>query len=183
MQDIASNLQVSLHKVAYWMEIHKIRRRSRSQANYLKYNPDGEPFSIKKRLTKEDTRLFYLALGLYWGEGGKTVNHSTRLVNSDPALIKNFYRFLIRICQIKPSKVHFHLQTFKDNSIEKAKQYWATQLNINPRQITLSKPIPPQGTGSYRHISKYGVMTLGVYNTHFHSWMMEQLSKLGYNPE
>lgn len=183
MYDIAKNLNCSIHKVEYWLEKYKIARRNRSDANYAKYNPDGDPFQIKENLSLEEERLFFLAIGLYWGEGGKTVNYSTRLCNSDPHLIIIFYKFLTTICQIKPSKIHFHLQTFKDNNITTARKFWAKKINISPELITTCKPIPSQGKGAYKKISSYGVMTVGVYNTHFRTWMMEQLKKLGYNPE
>lgn len=183
MHDISNSLDCSIHKVQYWLEKYQILRRSRSDANYAKYNPAGEPFQIKTNLTPQEMSLYYLALGLYWGEGGKTVSHSTRLCNSDPELINIFYKFLTTICQIKPEKIHFHLQTFKDNDINLAKNYWSKSLGIIPSRITAGTPTKSLGHGTYKKISRYGVMTVGVYNTHFRAWMMEQLHKLGYNPD
>ena len=183
MHDIGLALNCSIHKVEYWLEKYHIDRRSLSEANYAKYNPQGDPFKIKDNLTLDEEKLFSLAIGLYWGEGGKTNYHSARLTNSDPALIIVYYKFLTTICQIQPSKIHFDLQTFKDNNIFQAKKYWSEKLNISPNIVNTSTPIPSQGKGTYKRISLYGVMTVGVYNTHFRAWMMEQLQKLGYNPD
>jgi len=181
MHDVAKILNFSIHKVEYWLKKYDIGRRNRSNANYAKYNPDGDPFQIKENLSLDEEKLFSLAIGLYWGEGGKTNYQSARLTNSDPAMIMIYYQFLTTICQIKPVKIHFHLQTFKDNNITLAKKYWSEKLNIAQDLVNTSKPIPSQGKGTYKHISSYGVMTVGVYNTHFRTWMMEQLTKLGYN--
>ena len=183
MYDISKILQCSVHKVEYWLEKNHISRRNQSDANYAKYNPDGEPFQIKEDFSIQEQNLYYLALGLYWGEGGKTNYHSARLTNSDPALVLIYYQFLTIICQIKFDKIRFNLQTFKDNNIIAAKEYWSKRLKISPDKINTCSPIPPQGKGTYKRISQYGVMTVGVYNTHFRAWMMEQLAKLGYNPD
>ncbi len=183
MFEISSILHCSIHKVEYWLKKYGVDRRNQSDANYAKYNPDGDPFQIKENLSLDEEKLFSLAIGLYWGEGGKTNYHSARLTNSDPALIIMYYKFLTNICQIKPPKIHFDLQTFKDNDITYAKKFWAKKLNLSDNLINTSKPIPSQGKGSYKRISKTGVMTVGVYNTHFRAWMMEQLKKLGYNPD
>jgi hypothetical protein len=180
MADIAKILNCSIHKVEYWLIKHQIARRNRSDANYAKYNPNGDPFSIKPNLSREEQNLYFLAVGLYWGEGGKTNLQSARLTNSDPSVIRIFYTFLTDICQIKPLKIHFHLQTFKDNDIMLAKNYWAERLKISPDLVNTSKPISSQGRGSYIKINPYGVMTIGVYNTHFRAWMIQQLQKLGY---
>ncbi len=182
MFDIASILHCSIHKIEYWLRKYNIPRRNRSDANYAKYNPDGEPFTIKSPLTPKEQNLYHLALGLYWGEGGKTVNHSTRLGNSDPSLILIYYKFLRDICQIASPKIHFHLQVFKDTDISNAKKHWSDILNIDQSKITTGKPTKSLGRGSYKKVSQYGVMTVGVYNTHFHTWIMEQLQQFGYNP-
>ena len=183
MSDIAKSLDCSIHKVEYWLKKYKITRRNKRDANYAKYNPNGDPFKIKVNLSQKEKNLYYLAIGLYWGEGGKTNYQTTRLVNSDPIMILVYYKFLINICQIIPSKIHFHLQTFKDNNVQIAKTYWANKLNISPANIHTSHPIPSQGKGSYKNINIHGVMAIDVYNTHFRAWIMEQLTKLGYNPD
>jgi len=39
MMEIAEKTHLSYHQVVYWMENYNISRRTRSEANYLKYNP------------------------------------------------------------------------------------------------------------------------------------------------
>src|SRR5690348_8430619 len=92
--EIAKLLACSEHKVNYWLTKHNIRKRSISDAVYLKCNPNGDPFSIRKPKNSEEWFLFGLGVGLYWGEGTKRSVSSVRLGNTDPALIKKFLEFL-----------------------------------------------------------------------------------------
>ncbi|MFH2019025.1 MAG: hypothetical protein ABII80_00170 [bacterium] len=181
MSEIASLLSCSLHKVNYWMSKYNLPRRSLSDANYHKYNPSGDPFQIKKSLTIGEQRLLSLSLGLFWGEGNKVNPEGVRLGNSDPNLIKIWCQFLRQICNVREDKIHFHLQIFHDNDPIVAKNYWAQHLSINQNRITSGTPTKKLGKGSYRKLNQHGVMTVGVYNTHFRVWIMAQLSKLGYN--
>ena len=79
MQDIADIFRCSPNKVSYWMKKYNISRRTRSEATYIKRNPDGDPFQFKVPQTLEDRELFGLGIGLYWGEGTKASLSSVRL--------------------------------------------------------------------------------------------------------
>ncbi len=179
LSEIATKLDISVHKVLYWMNKYQLPRRKQREANYLKHNPNGDPFFIKKKLTRDEIKLKYLALGLYWGEGSKSSLAGIRITNSDPGVIKQFLKYMTQICRARDDKIHFYLQTFKDNNTTVAKNYWAEQLSIDPSRINTGKPIPSMGKGTYKNISVYGVMTLGFYNTHLQSHIMNDLRKLG----
>ena len=68
MQEIADKMEWSLHKVSYWLNKCNTPRRSLSEAVYLKWNPNGDPFKVKENLTKNEILLKGLGLGLYWGK-------------------------------------------------------------------------------------------------------------------
>lgn len=87
MAEIASNLNCSVHKVVYWMDKYQIKRRSYSEAVYLKLNPNGDPFKIKQKLTSWDNFLLGLGIGIFLGEGNKVVHQSLRVANSDPYIL------------------------------------------------------------------------------------------------
>jgi hypothetical protein len=146
---------------------------------YIKSNPTGEPFKIKKKLTRNETKLKYLALGLYWGEGNKIPKQGVRITNSDPGVIKQFYKYLVEVCNVNNHKIKFYLQTFKDNEIALAKTYWSYQLSVNDTRIRTCNPVPSLGKGSYRHVSRYGVLTLAVFNCHLKTYILNELGKLG----
>ena len=169
MAEIAESLECSIHKISYWMNKHKITRRSQSLATYYKQNPSGHPFNIKKHLTKEETQLKHLVLGLYWGEGRKTSKRALSISNSDPHLLKHFQNFLLNIYQVNPNKIKYYLQTFNDNDIRKSVNFWSSKLGINSSKISCSNPIPSQGKGSYKRI-----------NIYLRKNFMSELMKLGY---
>ena len=179
LSEISKILGYKTHKVVYWMGKYKISRRGRSEANYIKANPEGEPFKIRTRLTRSEGELKYLALGLYWGEGNKLKGYDVKVANTDFGVIKQFKKFLIDICQVNENKIKYYLQTFKDNDVVLAKDYWAKKLEIDPIFISSGKPTPSLGNGSYKKFSKYGVMSICFYNTHLKAYIMNELGKLG----
>ena len=87
-KQIGAILGCSETKINYWMRKHHIKKRSVSEAVYIKWNPDGDPFKIKTPANVEEAILYGLGLGLYWGEGTKSNKFSIRLGNTDPFFIK-----------------------------------------------------------------------------------------------
>jgi len=148
--EIAKELNCSIYKVRYWMEIHKICCRERSEANYHKYNPNGDPFQIRKINTLKKTKLYALSIGLFWGEGNKRNKHSVRIGNSDPIMLSYWLKFLKDICGIASSKIHFDLQTFNDTDPTNARDFWSQQLQIPAEKIGTCQPVSPQGKGNYK---------------------------------
>jgi len=180
-KEISKLLHCSENKVWYWLSKFQIPIRNRSDANYYKYNANGDPFQIKSNLTPQESNLLYLSLGFFWGEGNKKSVTGVRIANSDPNLLIWWCKFLRTVCNVREDKIHFHLQIFKDNNPDSAKVYWSKQLNIDVDRIHVGTPTKPLGNGTYKNISLYGVMTIGVYNVKFLKWMLEQLRNLGYN--
>ncbi|MEK7630374.1 MAG: hypothetical protein AAB432_03325 [Patescibacteria group bacterium] len=164
MQEIASDLNCSLHKVSYWMEKYCLNARPRSEAMYIKHNPAGDPFIFRPPETTREAELFGLGLGLYWGEGTKADKNSIRLGNTDPNLIKRFIEFLIKVFQIDEKDLKFGLQIFSDINPEKAMDFWSKTLRIS--KVQFNKPIVTKSgsIGTYRKKSEYGVLTVMYHN-------------------
>lgn len=165
MQEIADLLGCSLHKVAYWMEKHRIRSRSRSDAMYIKHNPDGDPFEFQPPRTLKEAELFGMGLGLFWGEGNKANLQAIRLGNTNPALLKTFIKFLVKFFDIRKQDLKFGLQIFSDIDPEEALDFWMKQLRIGRAQF--HKPIITKSgsIGTYKTKSQYGVLTVVYHNT------------------
>ena len=132
--EIAGLLKCSESKVNYWIRKYKIPKRSISDAIYIKHNPKGDPFRVNMPKNLEETKLFGLGLGLYWGEGNKANKNSIRLGNTDPKLIKNFIEFLIKFFSIKKSDLKFGLQIFSDMVVR-----WAVKVPSVPVQIAVGE--------------------------------------------
>ena len=177
MQEIAYFLGCSLHKVAYWMEKHHIKTRTRSDATYLKRNPNGDPFRFIPLRDSREAQLFGLGLGLYWGEGTKANKNSVRLGNTDPHLIKRFMDFLIRFFSIKKDDLYFGIQIFTDINPKQAMDFWVKELKIKSSQF--NKPIVTKSgsIGTYRKKSEYGVVTVMYHNKKLRDLLISLLPK------
>ena len=92
-KQISQQLLCTVYKVEYWIKKYNIQTRSRSEATYLSYNPNGDPFKIPIIDSIAKARLFGLGIGLYWGEGNKLNKYSVKLGNTDPEMIKLFIKF------------------------------------------------------------------------------------------
>jgi hypothetical protein len=165
------------------MNKYGIERRSRSDANYMKYNPNGDPFKIKTHLNNEERFLRGLGLGIYWGEGTKTSKYSVRVANTDVGIIKKFREFLLIICGLKLNKITYSLICFNDANPIVARNYWSKELGILPEKFGKITIIPKQGKGTYKHKSLCGVCTIQASNIKLRSWMMDQLKVLQNKPD
>ena len=168
VSEIADRFNCSENRINYWLGKFDIKKRSLSDAMYVKYNPKGDPFLLKEPKTLEEAKLLGLGLGLYWGEGNKRNKNSIRLGNTDPALIKKFINFLINIFGIRRDKLRFGLQIFNDMSNQKILNFWLKQLaefDIKKEQFFKITVTPSRSIGSYREKSKFGVLTVHFANT------------------
>ena len=162
---ISDKFSVSQHKTNYWLSKHSIKKRSISEAMYLKLNPNGDPFCYHAPRSKAEWLLFGLGIGLFWGEGNKRNKFSVRLGNTDPRLIQTFLVFLDKIFRIDRTKLRFGLQVFSDISPEVARKYWEKELNVPSSQFYKVTVTPARSIGTYKHKSEYGVLTVHFSNT------------------
>ena len=176
LTEIGETLGYSPHKVVYWMNKHHLSRRSRSDAQYTKLNPHGDPFKIKKPSSLKEALMFGLGLGIYWGEGNKSSPHTVRVSNTDPQLIRTFREFLIQICNVKISKIQYSLVCFNDINPDAAVEYWSKQLGVSSQKFGKIVQIPKQGKGTYKKKSQFGVCSITFGNIKLKSWIMQQIS-------
>ncbi len=177
MQSIALKLDCSVNKIVYWMNEYQIERRSISDAIYKKHNPHGDPFALKSVGTLPDAKLLGLGLGLYWGEGTKADKYSVRLGNTDPALIRMFMLFLVKLFGVRREDLRFGLQTFTDIDPQEALGYWLSELDVQASQfykitVTISGSI-----GTYRRKSLYGVVTVYYHNKKLRDLLIDMLPR------
>lgn len=175
---IAKKYRCSEHKVNYWMKIHNIPKRTISSAIYQKWNPKGDPFTVRKLKTDKDLFLLGLGLGLYWGEGTKADKNSVRLGNSNPFLIRQFIAFLKQVYFIDESKLMFGIQIFNDLNPKKVLKFWKNFLAVKKEQF--QKPVVSsiRGPGTYLHKAQYGVLTVYFNNTKLRNILCSEIEKL-----
>jgi hypothetical protein len=162
------------------MKKFDIPRRSWSEATYLKRNPDGDPFCIKKVETPEDLKLFHLGIALYLGEGDKKTKNVVRLGNTDVKILKIFLLFLKDICGAKREKIKAELNIFDDVDLDSAIHFWTRNLKLDKQQIRtlFIRKAKDRKQGTHKRISKRGTLTILVDNGKLKRIIMKWCSEL-----
>lgn len=174
-QQIADRLDVSYHKVSYWMDRYGLQRRRQSEAGYLKHNPDGEKFQID--LSNRD--LFIAGVALYLGEGDKT-NPSLILTNSDPRTLKLWVRFLEIVCNVSPQKLKAHIDYYEDMEYSTLLDFWSGELGVpseNFERPTLKKGRTARGDQRGQR-SLYGTVHIRFHDSRLKALMMSWMNDL-----
>ncbi len=157
-----------------------IEKRSVSEGVYVRNNPNGDPFKFRMPLTAEDWQLFGLGLGLYWGEGSKRAKSNVRIGNTDPRLLKAFMAFMERFFCMGPEKARAHVQMFNDMDVEVTARFLMEELGLSEEQFT--KPIMTlsDSMGTHNNKSKYGVASVGYYNTKLRELVLRELAVVAW---
>ncbi|MEK9157886.1 MAG: hypothetical protein AAB638_01745 [Patescibacteria group bacterium] len=106
----------------------------------------------------QNNPLFIAGLMLFWGEGNKSPKDSSIvLANSDPVMIRIFYKFLTEIMNANPDKIKLHLILYPDLVDAMQKSFWSKAVGIPLSQFIKSTYI--KGKHPTRRLS-YGVCNI-----------------------
>jgi len=112
-------------------------KKRRDQRIELSNKVKREAMNEIVNINKETIKL--LGAFLYWAEGNKqkeyNVSVGVKFGNSDPMMIRFFYKWLIEVCEISSEQVHFELYIHENADIEKAKKFWAQFIPIDVRNL------------------------------------------------
>lgn len=181
--EISKRLNCSENRVNYWIKKYKIKKRTISEAIYLKHNPNGDPFKFSWPKNFKESRLFGLGLGLYWGEGNKANKNAVRLGNSDVDLVRVWLEFLNVFFGITKDKLKFQLHIFSDIELSEAQNYWIKKLCLKKEQFYKSVVIKTGALGTYKKKSKYGVLTICYGNTKVRNILVNLLANVAQSVE
>lgn len=181
-RQIAEALRCSENKINYWLKRYSIKKRSISDATYIRSNPTGDPFIFDPPKTKDDYRLFGMGLGLYWGEGNKKNTNTVRLGNTDPKLIMKFLEFMERFYRISPERIKFGLQIFSDMEPKAALKFWCKTLNVTADRFGKVVVTPSRGKGTYREKTRHGVLTVYIFNKKLRDLICGEIEKMQKMP-
>lgn len=184
MVQVADKLKITPRKVEYWLKKYNIQRRSCSESAYVKQNPNGDPFKIKRRLNLQEKELLAIGLILYWAEGSKAKKSPLQLVNLDHRMLQLFLRFLREICRIDETRLRLYVRLYKAFDRKTAKIYWSGLLDIPEEQVFIYSHTDKRSKAN-KQWSKYGIATLQFGNTKLKKWLDDTiesyLSKQIYN--
>ncbi len=176
---IASELHLGRDRVLGILKRNSVQLRTRSEQAYIQHNNGVVPYAISDPKNNYDFMLMGLGIGIYWGEGNKVNEYSVRVGNTDPDLILMFVKYLIEICGVHQHKITYSLQVFNDTDPDVALDYWMGKLGCTRDKIMPSVVItPPQGKGSYRKKSKYGVMTVYYNSKQLKQYIMGEIESI-----
>lgn len=113
---------------------------ARAASGYAKSRQKRESFEKARRealdgvgkMSQRD--VFMLGLGLYIGEGAKSVME-TRFVNSSPVIIRLIIRWLNECLGLKKEHVRIRLHIYPDSDERKCLQFWAEEISIPQGQF------------------------------------------------
>lgn len=136
---IHSELGVPISTMSYWFRDRPFRP-NKKVLERVKYGPiksgakrHNEKVKEIERLKKvgikevgklTDRDLFMLGIGLYIGEGSKTIE-SIRIINSDPAVIFVGIKWLKESCMLSNDNITVRLHIYPDNNEDEAKTFWS----------------------------------------------------------
>ncbi|MEI6831221.1 MAG: hypothetical protein WCK61_00755 [Candidatus Omnitrophota bacterium] len=173
MMEIAERLRVTHATIYYWLKKYKIKRRSWRDSSYIKQNPNGDPFTIKKKLNENEKGLLMCGLMLYCGEGNRSNRHSTQLANLDHRILKVFIGFLRKICGINKNKISLYVQLYKKFNRDEALEYWSKTLLIPKVQIGIY-PHTDKRSKLEEQRSKFGIARIQFNNYKLKNWIEKQ---------
>ena len=117
--------------------INKIRQARNlaiqtQKAKKIKSIKNAKNLAIKDigKFTKRD--LFMLGVGIYIGEGSKTIyNSSIRVVNSDSKIIKTIILWFKKICNLQNINFSIRIHLYPDNNQEEAISFWVKETGLS----------------------------------------------------
>jgi hypothetical protein len=162
-KQIADRLQVPESKIVYWLRKHKVPKRTVSEAIYRRINPQGDPFDIKPKLSRSEAKLKVAGLVLWATEGSPNFKDGVFASNSNPALIRVFVDFLLKVCQVEENKIRVRVVYYANMNMtmDAVRRFWSDRTTLPDRQIKINTY---HAVHDFREASKYGTATVLVGN-------------------
>ena len=138
------------------MTVISHRRRDKLQKIYIATSQIARK---EFKLFSKD-RLFVAGLMIYWGEGDSKLNNGAiRVSNSDPLMIKLFYKFVRRYLSEISSKAKIYLVLYPDLDDQICRKYWSKQTGLSLDRFIKSSII--KGKHPTKRL-QYGIGTLTI---------------------
>jgi hypothetical protein len=134
-QQIADHFGVSIHASYYTLRSLDVPRRSKVDANRIRFEAKPLSYNLKPRLTPEEEKLKAAAIMLYWAEGYKVGKNTIDFANSDPQMALIFKRFLSEICRADEERIRGHIYCYEGQDLKELTRYWSNLLSIPENQF------------------------------------------------
>ena len=134
-QQVANYFGVSLDAVYYTLRRLKVERRTKQEANHIRFEGKPLSYNLEKKLSRREERLKLAAVMLYWAEGYKVGKNVVDFANSDPEMALLFRRFLSEICRVDERRIRGHIYCYEGQDVVALTRYWSELLSIPERQF------------------------------------------------
>lgn len=117
--------------------------------------------SIKNLTQKE---LLLVGTALYWGEGYKNDKNPTlSLVNSDPALIQLFMRFVHEILDVTNERIRTQIHIHNNLNLKQAIKFWSKLTRLPEKNFVIINQISRASRGKRpKNSLPYGTLDLRI---------------------
>ena len=185
-REIAQYLKISKGTISYWFKninwSESIKKQLGERAKIISTERLSRLIVLRKKTLNEayqkaeyeakkefriykNNPLFISGVMLYWGEGDKNFKSGAiKVTNTDPAMIRIFREFLLKILHCEETKIKGWLLLYPDLNIKKCLGYWVADTNIPLGNFT--KPTVIDGKHK-THRLPYGVCTISITNKYF----------------
>lgn len=107
-------------------------------------------------------KLFIAGLMIYWGEGdSKLMNGRIRITNSDPLMLKLFYKFIKKYLPEISDKAQIYLVLYPDLDDKTCRNHWSAIVGLPVEKFINSSYI--KGNHPTKRL-EYGIGTLAIAN-------------------
>lgn len=109
--------------------------------------------------------LFFIGLGLYWGEGAKYTRGKVCFYNSDPRLVQMMMHFFKMTCQVSDDKIKGQVLLHPHLDASRAEKYWSKISGIPLSQFQKTSQQHNKASKGKKDTLPMGTFTIGIYDT------------------
>lgn len=108
--------------------------------------------------------LFFLALGLYWGEGYKKGNMEVAITNSDPRILNTTIKFLHKFYSVQSSdlKARLTINSIYKKKVQEIINFWSKETGIPNSSFTKTHLVTAPFKRKYKDNSHKGTLRIKV---------------------
>lgn len=186
IKDIAKEVKISRGSASLWCQnieltpAQKEKLKAKQTAAGSAGRQKGAEMNRKKRIDAQsearawaddqvrqidNTNLFFLGLGIYWGEGVKSRSGQATVVNSDPRILKIMIRWFEECMQVKRDEFrpYVYIASQHRSREQIIMKYWVKTLRLPAEKFKSPIYLEQRPKQQYEnHDSYYGVVALRV---------------------
>ena len=137
-----------------------VRLRNEHARRHIVFQASASKVSI---MSGKD--LFFIGVGLYWGEGSKYSRGNVCFCNSDPRLIQIMMRFFKRVCRVPDGKFKGQVLLHPHLDANRAVKYWSKISGIPVTQFQKTSQQHNKASKGKKDSLPMGTFTIAIYDT------------------